>query len=286
MRLAVVGGRAKIVRGSTAFDVAENSDGRFGPAAPAVYEQWASFRGWMDSASLSGGTTFDPAQADAPSPAPRQIFAIGLNYRAHQIESGFAEPSEPMVFTKFVSSVAGPIGDLTLFTDQVDWEVEAAVVIGATAYRVAEVDAWSHVAGVTAAQDYSARDVQMRPAGTPQFSLGKSYPAFTPLGPTLLTPDEFDDPDDIPVKCVINDVIVQEGTTADLIFSVPELIAYLSAVLPLLPGDVILTGTPSGVGLGRTPPSYLVPGDVIETTVGDQTMRHIAIARPQPSKEA
>lgn len=280
MRLAVVGGRAKIVRGTAAFDVAENSGGRFGPTAPAVYEQWAPFREWADAASLSGATAFEPSQADAPSPVPRQIFAIGLNYRAHQIESGFTEPSEPMVFTKFASSVTGPVGALMLFTEQVDWEVEAAVIIGTAAYRVAEADAWSHVAGVTAAQDYSARDVQMRPAGAPQFSLGKSYPGFTPLGPTLVTPDEFDDPDDIPVKCVINDVVVQESTTADLIFAVPELIAYLSTVLSLLPGDVILTGTPSGVGLGRTPPSYLVPGDVIKTTVGDQVMQHVAIAHP------
>ena len=108
-------------------------------------------------------------------------------------------------------------------------------------------------------------------------------PTFVRITFTGADFDEFGDPDDIPVKCVINDVIVQESTTADLIFSVPELIAYLSAVLPC---DVILTGTPSGVGLGRTPPSYLVPGDVIETTVGDQTMRHIAIAQPQPLKEA
>ncbi|GAA1940932.1 hypothetical protein GCM10009775_35970 [Microbacterium aoyamense] len=185
-----------------------------------------------------------------------------------------------MVFTKFLSSVAGPVGELTLFTDEVDWEVEAAVVIGVTAYRVSAEDAWKHVAGITAAQDFSARDVQMRPVGTPQFSLGKSFPGFTPMGPALVTPDEFDDVNAIPVRCVINDVVVQESTTADLIFSVPQLIAYLSAVLPLLPGDVILTGTPAGVGLGRNPKKYLVAGDSVVTTVGDQTLHHTAIEIP------
>jgi 2-keto-4-pentenoate hydratase/2-oxohepta-3-ene-1,7-dioic acid hydratase in catechol pathway len=280
MRLAVIAARTSIVRDGLAFDVATNSDGRFGPSPGAVYEEWSAFRSWADSAPLAGGVPFVAAEADAPSPAPRQLFAIGLNYRAHQIESGFEEPSEPMVFTKFASSITGPVADLRLFTDQVDWEVEAAVVIGVTAYQVAAEDAWAHVAGVTAAQDFSARDVQMRPAGTPQFSLGKSLPGFTPMGPALVTPDEFDDCDDIAVRCVINGVTVQESSTADLIFPVPELVAYLSAVLPLLPGDVILTGTPAGVGLGRNPPSYLVPGDDVVTIVGDQTLHHTAIAIP------
>ena len=118
----------------------------------------------------------------------------------------------------------------------------------------------------------------MRPAGTPQFSLGKSFPGFTPLGPTLVTSDEFTDPDDIAVECVINRTVVQSSTRADLIFPVSELIAYLSGVLPLLPGDVMLTGTPSGVGMGMTPPRYLTAGDEISTRVGDQTLHHTAIA--------
>ena len=282
MRLAVIDGRASVVRDGMAFDVASHSEGRFGPSAAAVYDDWKEFRSWEASASLTHGTPFVAADAAAPSPTPRQVFAIGLNYRAHQIESGFPEPSEPMVFTKFASSITGPIADLTLYTDAVDWEVEAAVIIGTTAYRVAAEAAWNHVAGVTAAQDFSARDVQMRPAGTPQFSLGKSFPGFTPMGPTLVTPDELEDRDDIPVRCAINDVTVQESSTADLIFPVAELIAYLSAILPLLPGDVILTGTPAGVGLGTNPQRYLVPGDQITTTVGDQVLQHTAVSNPTP----
>jgi 2-keto-4-pentenoate hydratase/2-oxohepta-3-ene-1,7-dioic acid hydratase in catechol pathway len=275
-------GRVKVVRDGMAFDVASYSDGRFGPSAAAVYDDWREFRSWAASASLTNGTPFVAADADAPSPSPRQVFAIGLNYRAHQIESGFPEPSEPMVFTKFASSITGPVADLTLYTDAVDWEVEAAVIIGTAAYRVAAEFAWDHVAGVTAAQDFSARDVQMRPAGTPQFSLGKSFPGYTPMGPMLVTPDELDERDGILVRCAINGITVQESSTADLIFPVAELIAYLSAILPLLPGDVILTGTPSGVGLGRTPPSYLVPGDQITTTVGDQILQHTAVPNTAP----
>lgn len=282
MRFAVIEGRAKIVRDGVAFDVAASSDGLFGPGANAVYDDWGPFRSWATSAVLTDGMPFVAADADAPSPAPRQVFAIGLNYRAHQVESGFDEPAEPMVFTKFASSITGPIADLTLYTDAVDWEVEAAVIIGTTAYRVAAEDAWDHVAGVTAAQDFSARDVQMRPARTPQFSLGKSFPGFTPMGPALVTADELDDRDDIVVRCVINGVTVQESCTADLIFPVADLIAYLSAILPLLPGDVILTGTPAGVGLGRNPPSYLVPGDQITTTVGSQVLQHTAVPISAP----
>jgi len=126
---------------------------------------------------LPTGEPFVAQTADAPSPEPRQVFAIGLNYLAHQVEAGFPRPTEPMVFTKFASSICGPVGDLTLFTDDVDWEAEMAIVIGTRAYQVPERDAWSYVAGVTAAQDFSARSVQMRPAGTLQFSpLGSSSP--------------------------------------------------------------------------------------------------------------
>lgn len=125
----------------------------------------------------------------------------------------------------------------------------------------------------------------MRPAGTPQFSLGKSYPGFAPMGPALLTPDELADRDDISVECVINGTVVQSSTTADLIFPVAELIAYIAAVVPLLPGDVILTGTPSGVGLGRTPSSYLKAGDEVLTRIADQTLRHTAVRRPATSRK-
>ena len=278
MRIAVIESRTKIVRGDEVFDIANASAGVFGPDAQNVYDQWKAFRSWADSADLGSAAAFTPEECDSPVPHPRQIFGIGLNYRAHQIESGLPAPATPLVFAKFVTSVAPAIGELVLFTDEVDWEVEAAIVIGTEARYVDAANAWAHVAGVTAAQDYSARDVQMRPLGTPQFSLGKSFPGYTPLGPVLVSPDEFDNPDDIHLSCSINGRTVQSSSTADMIFSVGELIAYLSAILPLLPGDVILTGTPSGVALGMNPPEYLRAGDQITSVVGDQTQRHLAIA--------
>ncbi|WP_130178561.1 fumarylacetoacetate hydrolase family protein [Cryobacterium sp. SO1] len=279
MRIAVIDSRAKIVRGDEVFDIAGASAGLFGPDAQDVYDQWKGFLSWADSADLGPGAAFAPEECDSPVPRPRQIFGIGLNYHAHQIESGLPAPATPLVFAKFVTSVAPAIGELVLFTDQVDWEVEAAIVIGTEARHVDKANAWAHVAGVTAAQDYSARDVQMRPVGTPQFSLGKSFPGYTPLGPVLVSPDEFENPDDIQLSCAINGRTVQSSSTADMIFSVGELIAYLSAILPLLPGDVILTGTPSGVALGMNPPEYLRAGDQITSVVGDQTQRHVAIAQ-------
>jgi 2-keto-4-pentenoate hydratase/2-oxohepta-3-ene-1,7-dioic acid hydratase in catechol pathway len=281
VRIAVIASRTKIVRGNEAIDVAEASESLFGPDAMSIYDRWEAFTAWAESAELGPGVPFSPEQCDSPVPAPRQIFGIGLNYRAHQIESGFPAPTEPMVFAKFASSVAGPVGDLVLFTDQVDWEVEAAVAIGKEARNLAEDDAWAYVAGVTAGQDFSARDVQMRSAGTPQFSLGKSFPGYTRLGAVVVSPDEFADPDDIEVSCTINGSVVQSSTTADMIFTVGQLVAYLSSVLPLLPGDVILTGTPSGVGLGLTPPSHLKAGDQIITVVGDQVQQHTAIAHTE-----
>jgi 2,4-didehydro-3-deoxy-L-rhamnonate hydrolase len=284
MRIAVVDSRAKIVRGTEAIDISDASGGRFGPTASAVYGEWDSFRSWADSVELGEGIPFTAEQCDSPVPTPRQIFGIGLNYRAHQIESGLPAPAEPLVFAKFLSSIAAPTGDLVLFTDEVDWEAEAAIVIAREARYVPETHAWSYVAGITASQDFSARDVQMRPKGTPQFSLGKSFPGYTPLGPVVVSPDEFDDPDSITVECSVNGRLVQSSTTADMIFSVGQLIAYLSGILPLLPGDVILTGTPSGVAMGMSSPRYLKAGDQIITTVGDQTQHHTAIADQRTSK--
>ncbi|MFB6782376.1 MULTISPECIES: fumarylacetoacetate hydrolase family protein [unclassified Streptomyces] len=282
MRIGVLAGRAKIVTGGRAFDIADISGRRFGPEPMAVYEAWDDFVAWAATADITSAGPAEPFtidKADAPVPAPRQIFGVGLNYRAHQLESGLPEPDVPLVFTKFPSSVTGPAGTIDLPGDQVDWEVELAVVIGRRAYEVPADQAWSHVAGLTAAQDLSARDVQMRPAGTPQFSLGKSFPGFTPLGPVLVTPDEWVDRDAVPLSCAINGEETQSSTSADLIFDVPSLIAYLSGILPLLPGDVILTGTPSGVGIGQNPPRFLTDGDEILTRVGDLTMRHRVAGR-------
>ncbi len=280
MRLATIQDRPHLVSpdGRRAVDVVKVGDGHFGPNPRSVYDSWQDFRSYLADVEIDFDTLgFEVRQTDlqAPSPDPRQVFAIGLNYRDHADESGLDYPEGPIVFTKFLSSFAGPETTLVLPNSTVDWEAELVVVIGRRAERVDAEHAWSYVAGVTVGQDYSDRALQL--AGpAPQFSFGKSWPGFSPQGPWLVTADELDDPDDLPIRCTINGDPVQESRTAQLIFPVAELVAQLSAVTPLLPGDVIFTGTPAGVGGGRKPPRFLVPGDVVETTIeGVGTLRQI-----------
>lgn len=275
MRVANLNGRLVLLVGDGAVDVEHASSGRFGPD-PFVYERWDEFTAWAaDVPRLPAPEPYSPADLCAPVPTPRQVFAIGLNYRAHAAESGLEIPRHPVVFTKFPSCITGPYGDIALPDGgHTDWEVELVAVIGRTARHVAEADAWDHVAGLTAGQDLSERRTQL--AGpAPQFSLGKSLPGFGPTGPCVVTPDEFDDPGDVALGCRIGPEHLQRARTSDMIFSVPRLVAALSALLPLLPGDLIFTGTPAGVGLGRTPQRWLTPGDELVTyveTIGE--MRH------------
>jgi len=291
MRIGNLDGRLVLVTESGAVDVASASDGEFGPDPQAIYSRWDAFTGWaagVDLGTLPAGP-FEPGRLGAPVPRPGQLFAIGLNYREHAAESGLAIPEFPPVFTKFRGSITGPRGPVVLAGETVDWEVELVVVIGRTARDVAEADAWDHVAGLTAGQDISERTVQLvGPA--PQFSLGKSFPGFTPMGPWLVTVDELVaaglDPDALDLGCTVNGESVQSGTTADLIFSVPALIAKLSAVLPLEPGDVIFTGTPAGVGAARDPRRFLREGDhLVSTIAGIGELSQHFVAKPVSSSK-
>jgi 2,4-didehydro-3-deoxy-L-rhamnonate hydrolase len=269
MRLANVDGRAGLVRSTgSVVDVHAASAGRFGPDPAELFPRWAEFTEWVAGADLGGepGEEVAFSRLGNPAPDPRQVFAIGLNYADHAAESKFDVPSDPTVFTKFASSLTGPFGDVVLPEGDVDWEVELVVVIGERAERVAEDRAWSHVAGLTIGQDLSERRTQLS-GPVPQFSMGKSYPGFGPIGPWLVTPDELDDKDDVELGCLINGEQVQKGRTRDMVFPVPSLIARLSSVTPLLPGDVIFTGTPSGVGHGRSPRRYLSAGDELVSYV-------------------
>lgn len=268
MRIANLSGRLVLVADGRAVDVEKASNGRFSADPQAVYGRWEEFRSWASEAALPPGGDFDPADLGSPVPAPQQVLAVGLNYRDHAAESGFASPQGvPPVFTKFVTSITGPVTVVDLpVGGHTDWEVELVAVIGAEARNVSEAAAWGHVAGVAVGQDISERIIQLS-GPAPQFSLGKSYPGFSPIGPLLVTPDEFEDPDDLELRCAINGEEVQRGRTSDLIFSVPSLISLLSGVLPLLPGDVVFTGTPAGVGLGRDPQRWLVDGDVLLSTI-------------------
>ena len=270
MRLANLGGRATLVvpggddRGA---DIAEVSGGKFGPDVQGLYEEWDALRAFVADLDRSTAATvpLDEGELHAPVPTPRQVFGIGLNYRSHAAEAGMALPAVPATFTKFPASITGPHASVELPNNTVDWEVELVVVVGRGADRVAVADGWSHVAGVTVGQDLSDRTLQFGAGG--QFSLGKSHRGFAPLGPWVVTPDELADSDDLALGCSLDGEIVQDARTSDLVFGVSQLIAELSAVVPLLPGDIIFTGTPGGVGFTRQPPRFLQPGETLESWI-------------------
>jgi 2,4-diketo-3-deoxy-L-fuconate hydrolase len=202
-----------------------------------------------------------------PVAGVRQCVAIGLNYRKHALEADMPIPEEPVVFFKAITSLSGPNDPIELppGSTATDWEIELAVVIGRTAKQVAQTDALSFVAGYTIANDVSERDWQIKRNG--QWSKGKSFDTFCPVGPWLVTPDEVGDPQALDLRLSVNGEVRQQSTTADMIFSVAELVSYCSRFMRLLPGDIIITGTPSGVGLGMKPPQALRAGDRVELSI-------------------
>jgi len=201
-----------------------------------------------------------------PVAMPQKFIGVGLNYADHAAEMGMKPPKQPVIFTKHVSCIIGPNDDVMLPPDSqhADHEVELGVVIGRTARRVKEADALDFVAGYVLVNDISERHYQKDCGG--QWVKGKSCDTFGPIGPWLVTPDEIPDPQAIDLELKLNGEQRQRGNTADMFFSVAELIAHISRFFTLHPGDIIATGTPAGVGMGRTPPSYLKEGDVMELT--------------------
>lgn len=278
MRLANVADRLSIVDERGAVDVETVTGGAFGPEPQSVYDRWDEWVAWYaahrSSVRQAAATPIDPTDLRAPVPAPRQVFGIGLNYRDHAAEADMATPdADPVVFAKFPTSIAGPADAVALPSDSVDFEAEVVVVMGRRAHRVLRAEAWSYIAGLTLGQDLSERVVQFR-GPSPQFSLGKSYPGFSPIGPVLVTPDEFADPDDVEIGCRLDGQQMQKARTKDLIFPIPHLIESISAIVPLLPGDLIFTGTPSGVGWTRSPKVLLRPGAQLTThaeVIGEMT---------------
>lgn len=202
----------------------------------------------------------------APVPRPGKIVCVGLNYRDHAAETGKAVPTEPVLFAKFANSVVGDgaVVPIPPETDEADWEAELGVVIGARASRVRVEDALAHVAGYTCTNDLSARDLQ-RSGG--QWTRGKAIDGFLPMGPWLLTADEVPDPQRLSIVCRLNGEVVQSSTTQQMVFGVAELVSLISATLTLEPGDCIVTGTPPGVGMARTPPRFLEDADVLEVEI-------------------
>ena len=282
MRIYNQAGRLSLAVGDGAVDVEQASDGRFGSDVQSVYERWAEFSLWARSFDGPPTADIEVSRLGPPVPRPPQVFGIGLNYRDHAAEAGLALPQRPMVFTKFPASVTGPGGAIIRPPGSVDFETELVAVIGRRAEYVPADRAWDYVAGFTAGQDLSERELQTSGPPPQQYNMGKSYRGFAPIGPALVTLDEFIDPADLELGCLVNGRQMQRARTADMIFSIPQLVEFLSGILPLLPGDLIFTGTPSGIGWARKPPELLQIGDELITWVeGIGEMRHQFIAPPQ-----
>lgn len=198
----------------------------------------------------------------APVIAPSKIVGVGLNYIDHCKEANLPVPTEPVLFGKFPNSVTGPYDELTWpveVTREVDYEVELGVVIGKRGRNIPEDEAFEHVLGYTVVSDVSARDLQF--AGGSQWARGKSLDTFCPYGPFIVTRDEIPDPHDLDIRCVLNGEVMQSSNTKHLIFKIPQIVTYISQGTTLMPGDLVPTGTPFGVGFSRTPPVFLKDGD-------------------------
>ncbi|MET4781543.1 fumarylacetoacetate hydrolase family protein [Glaciihabitans sp. UYNi722] len=279
MRIANLSGRAVLLGATKALDIAVASEGAFGPDSQSVWDSWSAFIAWampieVDSNPAAEG--YSQSDLAAPVARPSQIFAVGLNYADHASEADMVLPENPLVFTKFPSSLTGPNATVTLSSDHVDWEAELVVVIGNGGRNIPKSDGWSAVAGLTVGQDLSDRTVQSWGAPAAQFALGKSFAGYSPTGPAVVTTDEIGATghlNSLDITCSVVDPeggeprILQNGNTRDLIFSVPDLVARLSAVVELRPGDLIFTGTPSGVGMGHKPPQFLKVGQRLTTTI-------------------
>ncbi|MBV8487353.1 MAG: fumarylacetoacetate hydrolase family protein, partial [Planctomycetaceae bacterium] len=222
------------------------------------------------SALAQGPIAYDAATSRLlpPIPDPGKIICIGLNYRDHAAESHVPVPSQPVLFNKYTTALIGHLGRIVLprFSREVDYEAELVVVIGQAGRYISKENARAHVGGYTIGNDVSARDWQFIKPGK-QWMAGKTFDTFAPTGPELVTPDEVPDPHDLGIRLRRNGQTMQDFNTRGFIFTVDELIAYISQIMTLEPGDLIFTGTPSGVGMARTPPVWLAPGDVIEIEI-------------------
>lgn len=248
--VAIIEGQVFELHGHTAFD-----------AATGVASLLSDLSQISVGKRIEGSVDFQ-----APFPRPSQIFAVGLNYRRHAMEMNLQLPTRPMIFTKFPSCVGSPNAQVVIPQATTDWEAELVVVIGRTGRSVSISDASNFIAGYMVGQDLSERTMQM--ANNPaQFSLGKSYENFAPMGPYLTTADEVPDPQNLVISCSLNGDLMQHESTADMAFGVDEIVSYISNVCEIRSGDLIFTGSPAGVGQGLHPPRFLVPGDVLETTI-------------------
>ncbi len=248
-------------------------------------ESLEELREWVEKSAASAPEISPDVRLGAPLVRPGKIICVGLNYRKHAIESGMDIPTEPVIFFKAASSLCGPFDDLVIPKggEKTDYEVELAIIIGKRAHHIEAANAYEYIAGYALHNDYSERAFQLEMGG--QWVKGKSCDTFAPLGPFIATADEIVDPNNLGLWLKVNGETRQNSSTSDFIFDVPEVVSYISRFMTLCPGDVISTGTPSGVGLGFDPPRYLKPGDVVELGIeGLGTSRQTAYAYPGRSE--
>lgn len=272
-RFANLSGRAALVVDDRLVDLERASGGQL-PADPMqALERWDEVRALTPEVPADA-PAYDEAVIGPPVPRPTKVFGVGLNYRAHAEEAGLEPPPVPLIFTKFPNCICGPRSDVVMTGDRVDYEVELVVVMGRRARNLEAPAVRDHVAGYTVGQDISDRAMQFN--GTPpQFCMGKSVDSFGPIGPVLVSLDGFADPDDLAIRCEVAGEPRQADRTSDMIFSVTELVVYLSRYCTLEPGDLIFTGTPAGVGSVRNPRCYLEPGqEIVSHIEGIGTLRN------------
>ncbi len=282
IQLANMNGRASLLIGGRVADVERTSKGRFSSDPMAALREWSDFLIWAQGVRESETTAaLREADLGPPVPRPAKVFAIGMNYREHAKEAGLDIPQTPVVFTKFPNCLVGPRAAVELSSDFVDWEVELVVVISRRGRRIPQKAAFDYVAGFCVGQDISDRRIQFSDK-PPQFSMGKSIDTFGPIGPALVSIDAFPDPNNLALTCDVAGERMQDARTSDLIFSVADLIAFLSGMCTLEPGDLIFTGTPAGVGSTRNPRRYLKLGEEIVSTIEHiGTLVNRCVAPPQ-----
>jgi 2,4-diketo-3-deoxy-L-fuconate hydrolase len=277
-RLATLNGRAVLVANDGLYDLERHSGGRLSSDPIAALGRPHELHEVAARLGPTPDAPFELAALGPCVPRPSKVFGIGLNYRRHAEESGMEIPPVPLVFAKFPSCITGPAADVVIHGPTTDWEAELVVVIGTHARDIPAASAWEHVAGLTCGQDVSERMTQFA-TKPPHFDLGKSFDTFGPIGPCVVSPDLVADPNDLAITCDVNGRRRQDARTSDLIFPIPALVAHLSAVCTLEPGDLIFTGTPSGIG--ATTGTFLQPGDVVTTAIeglGSMTNRCVAKA--------
>ena len=276
--LANIDGRAALVDGDRWYDLESVSGRELGPDPMAALESPERLSALSaELAGLEPGGTLDPDRLGPPVPRPRNVYAIGLNYRAHADEGAMEVPANPLVFTKFPSCLAGPTADVEMRSDLVDYEGELVVVIGRGGKDIDPSDAWDHVVGLTVGQDISDRAVQFA-AKPPHFDLGKSFDTFGPIGPVVVSPDSVDR-DRLRIVTEVDGEVRQDAMTDEMIFDIPTLVSYLSRVTTLTTGDLIFTGTPDGIGAAQG--TFLADGAVITTRIdgiGTLTNRCVRIS--------